>query len=152
MDNKFGVFLHELRKKDNSSLREFSERLGISHTYLDKLEKGYDPRTKKPVAPTVETVNMIADSLKMPREELMRIGGFIEPSPTVSQLTQKEERDIAKELDDILSGMNSDSLMFDGEPLDEETKELLRASLESSLRMAKIIAKKKYTPNKYRKE
>lgn len=40
--------------------------------------------------------------------------------------------------------------MFDGEPMNDETKELLRASLENSVRMAKITAKKKFTPKKYR--
>ena len=44
-----------------------------------------------------------------------------------------------------------DGLMFSGEPLDEETKELLKASLENSIRIAKINAKEKFTPKKYRK-
>jgi len=38
-----------------------------------------------------------------------------------------------------------------GEPIDEETKELLRISLENSMRLAKQIAKNKFTPNKYKK-
>ncbi|MCS4474814.1 hypothetical protein JQ032_00975 [Clostridium botulinum] len=41
--------------------------------------------------------------------------------------------------------------MFDGEPIDDETRELLRISLENSMRLAKEIAKKKYTPKKYKK-
>lgn len=44
-----------------------------------------------------------------------------------------------------------EALMFNGEPLDDESKELLKQSLENSLRMAKVIAKRKYTPKKYRK-
>ena len=39
--------------------------------------------------------------------------------------------------------------MFFGEPLDNTTKELLRASLENSIRIAKINAKK-FTPKKYK--
>ena len=42
------------------------------------------------------------------------------------------------------------ALMFDGEPLDDETKELLIASLERTIRQAKVLAKEKYTPKKYR--
>lgn len=38
--------------------------------------------------------------------------------------------------------------MFDGAPLDEETKELLKASLEHSIRVAKINAKK-FTNKRY---
>ncbi len=42
---------------------------------------------------------------------------------------------------------------FDGQTLDdmeEEDKELLIASLENTLRIAKKIEKQKYTPKKYR--
>jgi hypothetical protein len=38
-----------------------------------------------------------------------------------------------------------------GEPMDEEDRELLRISLENTLRMSKEMAKKKFTPKKYRK-
>lgn len=31
------------------SLREFAKKCGISHTHLDSIEKGYDPRTGNPV-------------------------------------------------------------------------------------------------------
>ncbi len=67
-------------------------------------------------------------------------------------LTPKDERDIARKLEETLNQLDShDGLMFDGDALDDETKELLRASLENSLRIGKINAKKKYTPKKYRK-
>lgn len=69
-------------------------------------------------------------------------------------LTRKDERDIARRLDAILGEMEGggkDSLMFDGEPLDDDTRELLRASLQNQLEMAKRLAKQKYTPKKYRK-
>ena len=39
MENTLGKYLHSERTKRNMSLREFSELLGISHTYLNKLEK-----------------------------------------------------------------------------------------------------------------
>ncbi len=42
--------------------------------------------------------------------------------------------------------------MFDGEPMDDMTRELLETSIRNSLEMAKKIAKQKYTPKKYRKD
>ena len=68
-------------------------------------------------------------------------------------LTKKDERDIARRLEATLGALEGDrgSLMFDGEPLDEETRELLRESLKNSLEWSKRMAKKKYTPKKYRK-
>lgn len=69
-------------------------------------------------------------------------------------LTGRDNRDIAKRLESTLSDLESDqsALMFSGEPLDEETRELLKASLENSLKIAKINAKQKFTPKKYRKD
>lgn len=43
--NEFGEFLKKLRGK--KSIREVAKDIGISHTYLSTLEKGFDPRTKK---------------------------------------------------------------------------------------------------------
>ena len=42
--------------------------------------------------------------------------------------------------------------MFDGEPLDEESMELLKVSLQNQYTLAKQIAKQKFTPKKYRNE
>ena len=67
-------------------------------------------------------------------------------------LRPKDERDIAKRLESTLAELedSQDALMFSGEPLDDETRELLKASLENSIRIAKINAKQKFTPKKYR--
>lgn len=68
------------------------------------------------------------------------------------KLSKKDEIDIARELERLMSNLESDeALAFDGEPMNDEDKELLRMSLENSLRMSKQIAKKKFTPKKYRK-
>ena len=69
-------------------------------------------------------------------------------------LSHKDEKDIAKTLEETLSQLENDQegLLFSGEALDDETRELLKISLENSIRMAKITAKKKFTPKKYRGE
>ncbi len=66
-------------------------------------------------------------------------------------LNAKDEYDIAKRLEDTLSDLDTqEALMFSGEPLDETTRELLKVSLENSIRIAKVNAKQKFTPKKYR--
>lgn len=69
-----------------------------------------------------------------------------------SILTRKDERDISKRLEKTLEDLENsqEALMFDGVVLDNNTKELLKASLENSLRIAKIHAKEKFTPKKYK--
>ena len=73
---------------------------------------------------------------------------------TPPALTKKDERDISRRIDQILADLESQQtgLMFDGEPLDDETKELLAISLRNSMETSKIWAKKKFTPKKYRKD
>ncbi|HAP3003018.1 TPA: helix-turn-helix transcriptional regulator [Enterococcus faecalis] len=68
-------------------------------------------------------------------------------------LTEKDEKNIAEELEEMIQDLkNAGALSFSKETseIEKETHELLIASLENSLRIAKIEAKKRYTPKKYR--
>ncbi len=67
------------------------------------------------------------------------------------KLSSRDEKDISKRLGAILADLDEGALMFDGEVLDDETSELLKQSLENSLRIGKALAKQKFTPNKYKK-
>lgn len=70
-------------------------------------------------------------------------------------LTEKDERDIERQLEDIINNVESDSgfAAFDGSTLnelDKENREIMIASLKNALRMHKRLAKKKFTPKKHR--
>lgn len=74
--------------------------------------------------------------------------GTTKKAPT---LNKKDERDIARRLEETLNLLeSSDALMFDGEPLDQESAELLKTSLQNQYTLAKQIAKQKFAPKKYR--
>lgn len=73
-----GEIIKEFRKANNLSLRELAKMTGLSHTYIDKLEKGYDPRTGKKVEPTMYTIACIAEAMKVPRESLLKEIGYID--------------------------------------------------------------------------
>ena len=105
------------------------------------------------IAPSIQCIKQAADGMKMDFNYLFSlIDGNVSIKENTSVLTAKDERDIARKLEETLNQLDShDGLMFDGDALDDETKELLRASLENSLRIGKINTKKKYTPKKYRK-
>ncbi|MDK8189003.1 helix-turn-helix transcriptional regulator [Paenibacillus sp. UMB7766-LJ446] len=71
------------------------------------------------------------------------------------ELNTKDEIDIAKDLERIMNNLESNhALAFYGEEaeFDDEAKELLRIQLEQTMRMAKQMAKKKFTPKKYRND
>lgn len=79
--------------------------------------------------------------------------GEEEEAAPVSGLTPRDERDISRLLERTLKELENeqDALMFDGEPLDDVTRELLAASLRNSMEIGKRLAKEKYTPKKHRK-
>jgi hypothetical protein len=64
------------RLNDGFSLREFSEKCGLSHTYIKNLEES-DPRTGKEIVPTVDSLEKIARALNMTLEELLKETGYI---------------------------------------------------------------------------
>ncbi|RIN73408.1 XRE family transcriptional regulator, partial [Staphylococcus simulans] len=66
--NEFGKKIRELRGK--KSLREASKGIGISHTYLDSSENGYDTRTGKERKPTLNVINKISLYYNYSSEEL----------------------------------------------------------------------------------
>ena len=73
--NYIGEFIKKYR--GDMSLREFADKCGISHTHLDSIEKGFDPRTGKPVRVTVETLKKIASAMNMSVNDLLIQSGDV---------------------------------------------------------------------------
>ena len=65
-----------------------------------------------------------------------------------------DERDIEKRLQAIRDDLDSESgiALLGDHPLTEDEKEQLLIPIRSGLETARLIAKKKYTPKKYRKD
>lgn len=118
--------------------------LGLSKSLMTDLKSG----RKKGI--TAETAQKIADYFSVSVDRVLN-GPDTKKAPT---LTKKDERDIERRLSAMIEDLNGpiDSLMFDGEPIDEETRQLLEVSLRNQLEISKRIAKQKFTPKKYRKE
>lgn len=127
---KYGVTAYKVSKATGIAGSTFTDwKTGRSTPKQDKLQK-------------------IADYFGVTVDYLMT--GKDEPKEMASELTARDERDISRRLEKTLSDLERQqgALMFDGAPLDDETKELLKASLEHSIRVAKINAKK-FIPKKY---
>lgn len=104
----------------------------------------------------MEYVRIIADHFKVSSDYLLGISDekIYSFNP---ELTEKDEQSIQEELQKMLEGLSKNGhAAFDGRTLDElseeelEDRELLISSLENSLRLAKRLAKQKFTPKKYR--
>lgn len=65
------------------------------------------------------------------------------------KLTPKDEREIESDLEDMMNSMASAA--YDGQDTIEDI-EAFKATIKAAMIQAKKLAKKKYTPKKYRKD
>lgn len=73
MTNKhFGEVLRQMREEKEISLRKFATKLGITSTYLSKIE-----RLEITNAPSEQVISLIAKELDTDFEELMILAGRI---------------------------------------------------------------------------
>ena len=56
-----------------------------------------------------------------------------------------------KAIDDFKNKLSTAGVMYDGEPLDDETRDAVLAAVELAERTARLAAKEKFTPKKYKK-
>jgi transcriptional regulator with XRE-family HTH domain len=141
--------IRSIRRQKDMSGTKVAEMLGISAQYYYDIEKGKRNLSAEMAARLAEIFGVTTDYLLGRTDEPNEKSDWDSKLP---ELTEKEERDIALTLERILNQLDHENAVsFYGEPMDEETREAMRISLESSLRLAKQLAKKKFTPKKYRK-
>ena len=97
-----------------------------------------------------------------PEETVSKIAGVMEEQGRLNgneivketDLTPKDEREIGRDLDRIMDEIENNvdgPLYYNGEPIDDESLELLRKALELGLTQLKRENKVKYNPNKNKK-
>ncbi len=59
-----GAYIRICRESRGWSLRELAAAAGISHTTVDNIERGYDPRTGRTTNITLDTLYRLADALE----------------------------------------------------------------------------------------
>lgn len=143
--SSIGENIRKARKEAGLTQMELAKKTSLSRSYIGDIEKDrYNP--------SVATLQTIAAATNVPVEQLLGANSLSAAQPA---LTERDEHDIQKKLQAMLDDLDPDSGLayYNGkEPMDDETRDLIRSSLENSLRTAKQIAKAKYTPKKYRKE
>ncbi len=143
--------LKEILALKNMKQSELVELTGIGKSAISQYLSGK-------VTPKQDKIYLMAKALNVDEGWLMGYDVDMKKRPSTSSpspLTQKEERNIQKKLQAMMDDLdpNSGLAYYNGEePLSDTDKELLRISLENSLRLAKQMAKQKFTPKKYRKE
>ena len=139
--------IKEYRKLRGLTQKELGDKVGVKHNTISGYENGSSE-------PEQDLLFKIATALDVSINDLFPRTTPETPTTDLPALSAKDEREIAKDLEAMINNLDSDSAMaaYGGTVEDEEDRELLKASLLTSMRLAKQIAKKKYTPKKYRKE
>ena len=70
---KLSEIIIDYRNRMNISQREFSRRCGLSNVYISYIEKELNPKTQKPLIPTIEQYKKIADGLGLTLQGLFEI-------------------------------------------------------------------------------
>lgn len=99
-------------------------------------------------SPSKEVIEKLANYFNITIDYLLT-GEKLEWQP---KITAKDTKDIKRKLDEIKNQLTSNTdLMYDGAPIDDESQEAILAAIEVAERTAILEARRKFTPNKYKK-
>ena len=133
-----GEQIKNLRLEKGYDQQDICAFLNIEQSTLSNYEN--DRRVPKP-----DMISKMADFFGVTTD-------YILGRTTNIELTKKDKMEIDEYLNNFEDELLSQTgLMFNGEPMTQESKEKLIAAMRIGAEMAKKEAKEKYTPKKYRK-
>lgn len=139
----YSIFEQLLQKHGVSTYR-VSKDTGIAQSVFSSWKNGIS-------TPKQDKMKKIADYFGVTVDYLMTGKDEKPPEP---QLTPRDKRDIAKDLESImkkLSDKENGPASYNGQNLSPESTDLFKEELEIALKRLKIINKEKYNPNKNKK-
>lgn len=126
-------------KERKIPISKLESDLGFSNGYVGQLRKGVFP---------ADRLAKIANYLEVSTDYLLT-GEETKKAP---DLTEKDRRDVAKMVENIMSDMEqAGDLNFDGMPMSEEAKAAMASAMRIGLEEARRRNKETYTPKKHRK-
>lgn len=115
---KFSANLKKFRKKKKLTQEELATKLGVIRATYWAYEKGT-------IMPPYEKLEQIADIFDITIDELMG--------------RKADKTDISSDLSKVIRKLEEENQVYDGEVLNKQTRELLIASLENSLKLLRIM-------------
>lgn len=127
------------------TMKELANKVGVSEATISRWESGNIATMKQ------TKIALLAKTLGISPAVL--VNGEM-PDISDTPLSPRDERQIAEDLERMITDLDTQNALaaMGGTIEDQEDRELLKASLLTSMRLAKKLAKEKYTPKKYRKE
>ena len=148
--------LKQRRKELGLTLAQIADMMGVAEATVQRWESGNIKSIRHDkIAKLAEVLNVNPASLmgwQSTSEETTSRNISGATTNSTASLTEKDERDIAKDLEAIMDNLEHvDGLMFDGNPMSDEARESMRAAIELGLKTVKLLNKETYTPKKYKK-
>ncbi len=137
----------QLLQSNGISAYKFCKETGVSQSTISTWKK-------KNSKCGMDLASIVANYFNVTIDYLMN-GDVHKQNDSNNELSAKDERDIAKDMENIRQKLMSGAdgpLSYDGEPMPEEDAELLLGQIELMMRRLKPINKEKYNPNKNKKQ
>lgn len=115
---KFSANLKKFRKQKKLTQEELASKLGVIRATYWSYEKGS-------IMPPYDKLEQIADIFGVSIDELMG--------------RETDNSDISSDLSKLIRKLEKENQVYDGELLNGQTRELLIASLENSLKLLNIM-------------
>ena len=135
-----GDVIKTYRMEHSLSMDEFAKRSGLSKGYISMLEKNRNPKTGKPIIPSILTYQSVAKAMSTSVDVLMKTvdkeqlvsleqspASASDDLPTVSPTGQKIDARTRRQLE---KGLDDDNLTYNGVVLDGDDKEKVKKALE----------------------
>lgn len=142
--------LKDRRLELGLTLEEVGNIVGVGKSTVRKWETGAIENMKR------DKIALLAKALKVSPSFIMGWDENASENPSSQEFHPELNKKDKKEIDDYIEEMreeliNSNSLLFDGEPADEEDIEAILNAMKIGAELVKKKNKEKYTPKKYKK-
>lgn len=129
--------IKKVASEKGKSINRMEKDLGFARSSISKFNANI---------PSIDKVQEVANYLNVSVDYLLNEKEW---EPTI---TERDERDIKNIIEALKSKLSTEQgLMYDGEPMDEESQQNVLAAIEVAERTAILEAKRRFTPDKYKK-
>ena len=132
--NMFSVRLKAMRKDRKETQEDIARLLKVQRTTVGEYERGK-------IVPPIDKIKILADHFEVSVDYLMGNTNF----RTHEERQERDALDISKNLKAILDDLENQQavLTFDGEVLDQDSRDILISNIQNGLKMANIINDRK---------
>ena len=102
-----GELIKQYRTSERLSMEEFAKKAGLSKQYISILERNYNPSSKRPPVPTIETIISVSTAMDRDFDEIFSL---LDKSQKIKLPAVADEEQLNRELIDRLCSLTPEEL------------------------------------------